>query len=309
MVDKSSARIPPLYALRAFEMAARFGSFTLAAEQLCITQSAVSRHVRSLEQSLGCRLFERKGSKLVLTEHARILAQGLQMGFETIENACMAVASREVSLRLKAPSTLTMRWLLGALEGFHARHPGIQVQLTSVWMDEDFVDFRAEPFDCAILLGTCDSMVDESEKLFDEWLVPVCAPELLGSEPWTLDRLANCELIHPTRDRRDWRRWLERMGCNDRLAWRKGKLFDTLELAISAAMKGHGLSMGDLSLVKEELDSGALVLPFRTAVRSQGSYYLVWPTRSRQNRTLELLRAHLLECLPTFDAADMTLLE
>jgi len=146
-------RMPPLYALRAFEAAARLGSFTEAGLSLCITQSAVSRHVRTLEQSLGCQLFERRGPRLSLTDAGRVLAQELKVGFRTIENACVAVSRQEGALRLKAPTTLTMRWLLDVLETFRLDQPQARVQLTSAWMDLDAVDFDGEPFDCAVLLG------------------------------------------------------------------------------------------------------------------------------------------------------------
>jgi LysR family glycine cleavage system transcriptional activator len=109
-----SARLPPLYALRAFEAAARHASFTRAAQELAITQSAVSRHVRTLEEHFACRLFERRGRSLQLTEAARMLLPGLRDGFEALERACNTLRVDDTVLRLKAPSTLTMRWLLAA---------------------------------------------------------------------------------------------------------------------------------------------------------------------------------------------------
>jgi LysR family glycine cleavage system transcriptional activator len=303
-------RMPPLYALRAFEVAARFGSFTQAAESLCITQSAVSRHVKTLEESLGCQLFERRGSRLALTDTGRLLAQELKVGFRTIENACIAVNRQQDALRLKAPSTLTMRWLLGALEDFQLTHPDNRVQLTSAWMDLDAVDFHNEPFDCAILLGHGGFPADWNRvKLFDEWLVPVCSPEVLGSTRWTAAQLASAELIHPSRDCRDWRRWLQRVGLIDAVPWQQGKLFDTLELGISAAAQGHGVSIGDLALVAAELQKGSLTLPFDKAVRSGDSYYLVWPAASETPVTLTRMRDYLLQHLPDIGNRGVTLLE
>ncbi len=108
-------RLPPLYALRAFEAAARHSSFTRAGEELAITQSAVSRHVRTLEEHFACRLFERRGRSLQLTETARMLLPGLRDGFEALERACNTLRVDDAVLRLKAPSTLTMRWLLARL--------------------------------------------------------------------------------------------------------------------------------------------------------------------------------------------------
>jgi len=303
-------RMPPLYALRAFEVAARFGSFTQAAESLCITQSAVSRHVKTLEENLGCQLFERRGSRLALTETGRLLAQELKVGFRTIENACIAVNRQQDALRLKAPSTLTMRWLLGALEKFQLEDPQNRVQLTSAWMDLDVVDFHNEPFDCAILLGHGGFPADWNRiKLFDEWLVPVCAPGFQGGSPWTPERLASVELIHPSRDCRDWRRWLQRVGLADDVAWQQGKLFDTLELGISAASQGHGISIGDLALVSAELQKGSLMLPFDQAVRSGDSYYLVWPNTGETPITLTRMKDYLLLHLPNAGSPGVKLLD
>ncbi len=303
-------RMPPLYALRAFEVAARFGSFTQAAESLCITQSAVSRHVKTLEESLGCQLFERRGSRLALTDTGRLLAQELKVGFRAIENACIAINRQQDALRLKAPSTLTMRWLLGALENFQLTHPQDRVQLTSAWMDLDAVDFHNEPFDCAILLSHGGFPADWNRiKLFDEWLVPVCAPEFQGGSSWTAERLADAELIHPSRDCRDWRRWLQRVGLVDRIAWQQGKLFDTLELGISAAAQGHGMSIGDLALVGSELQKGSLILPFQQAVRSGDSYYLVWPATGETALTLTRMKDYLLAHLPDIGNQGVVLLE
>ena len=106
------SRLPPLYALRAFEAAARHLSYTRAAEELALTQSAVSRHIRTLEADFGCRLFEREGRGLRLTESGRLLLPGLRDGFGALERACASLRSEEGALRLKAPSTLTVRWLL-----------------------------------------------------------------------------------------------------------------------------------------------------------------------------------------------------
>ncbi len=147
-------RLPPLYALRAFEAAARHASFTRAGEELAITQSAVSRHIRTLEEHFGCRLFERHGRQLQLTEPARLLLPGLRDGFDALERACTALRVDDATLRLKAPSTLTLRWLLPRLSRFRHLNPDIEVQLTSAWMDVDSVDFQREPFDCAVLLGS-----------------------------------------------------------------------------------------------------------------------------------------------------------
>ncbi|WP_409283559.1 LysR substrate-binding domain-containing protein [Pseudomonas protegens] len=292
--------LPPLYALRAFEVAARSCSFTRAAEELSLTQSAISRHIRTLESQFGCRLFQRHGPRLQLTEAGERLARELKVGFRIIEDACLPLRANRGQLRLKAPSTLTMRWLLRALERLKGEQPELAVQLASVWMDFDHVDFYAEPYDCAILLGNGHFGAGvEACKLFDEWLIPIGPPQAAHGAPWTLERLRDAELIHPSADRRDWRRWLQAQALEDR-AWleqvrlERGTVFDSLDQAISAAMAGHGLSIGDLHLVAQDIRDGRIGLPFPSAVASGDGYYLVWLRDSSNQERIARLRTFLL---------------
>ena len=288
-------RLPPLYALRAFEAAARHSSFTRAAEELAITQSAVSRHIRTLEEHFACRLFERRGRNLQLTESARLLLPGVRDGFEALERACTTLQADEAILRLKAPSTLTMRWLLARLSRFRLQQRDIEVQLTSAWMDVDRVDFHHEPFDCAVLLGSGGFDEEwESTLLFAEWLIPVCAPAAAGAGAWDLPRLQAAELLHPTPDRRDWRQWLQAMELSEQVPLKGGQVFDTLELGMVAAARGYGVSIGDLVMVAEDVEQGRLALPWPCAVPSGSSYYLVWPKARRGQERFRLLRDFLL---------------
>lgn len=303
--------LPPLYALRAFEVAARSSSFTRAAEELSLTQSAISRHIRTLESQFGCRLFERHGPRLVLTEAGQRLARELKVGFRIIEDACLPLRANTGQLRLKAPSTLTMRWLLRVLEALKGQQPALAVQLASVWMDFDHVDFYAEPYDCAILLGNGHFGAGiEACKLFDEWLIPIGPPEPADGPPWTLERLKDAELIHPSADRRDWRRWLQAQAPQDRalleqVRLERGNVFDTLDQAICAAMAGHGLSIGDLHLVAQDIRLGRISLPFPSAVASGDGYYLVWLRDSPRQEHIARLRAFLLS--QVLDISDLEL--
>ena len=161
------------------------------------------------------------------------------------------------------------------------------------------MDFHSEPFDCAILLGNGDFPADwQRLRLFDEWLVPVCAPTLKGGERWLPQQLSEAELIHPSRDCRDWRRWLQRTGLVETVTWQRGTVFDSLELGIGAAIQGRGVSVADLALVSAELRRGTLVLPFEQAVRTGDSYYLVWPGGGDEPAALGRLGEYLLRHLP-----------
>lgn len=286
-------QLPPLYALRAFEAAARLSSFTRAGEELAITQSAVSRHIRTLEEHFACRLFVRNGRSLQLTEAARMLLPGVRDGFASLERACETLRGEDDILRMKAPSTLTMRWLLARLSRFRHLQPGNEVQLTSAWMDVDHVDFNQEPFDCAVLLSDGSFPADwEVRRLFSELLIPVGAPDLLDEAPWDERRLAGIELLHPTPDKRDW---LARMGLTDKVSLKGGQVFDTLELGMIAAARGYGISMGDLLMVAEDVAQRRLSLPWPTAVASGMDYYLVWPRTRPGGERLRRLSVFLQE--------------
>ncbi|MFP1836336.1 LysR substrate-binding domain-containing protein [Lonsdalea quercina] len=279
--------LPPLYALRAFEAAARMGSFSKAAVILNITPGAVSRHIHTLEAWFDCELFERHGPRVRVNDAGTVLAAQLTEGFMSIERACLAFRSNSHSLRLKAPSTLTMRWLLDVLNAFRERYIKPEIEITSVWMDTDTVDFSREPYDCAILLGNGDfGKSTESRLLFREWLVPICSPSMLNAAQTSLPE---CDLIHPSPDRRDWRRWLKRTGLYPGLNVNGGKVFDTLEQGNLAALSGHGVSVGDLLLSLAAIDSGLLALPFKEAIATGDGYYLVWPVNSSKNKNIAFL--------------------
>ncbi|MCK2175091.1 LysR substrate-binding domain-containing protein [Enterobacter asburiae] len=299
--------LPPLYALRAFEVAARLNSFSKAAEALNITPGAVSRHVRTLEMWFDCELFKRQGPRVEVSDAGRILAGQLSESFSNIEWACRAFRSENHFLRLKAPSTLTMRWLLNVLKSFRENHAKPKIEIASVWMDFDTVDFSREPYDCAILLGNgYFGESTESRLLFSEWLIPVCTPSLLES---ARHQLAQCELIHPSADRRDWKRWLKKTGLFPGLDVSRGIVFDTLEQGSLAAMNGHGVAMADLRLTLEALESGLLALPFREAIATGDGYYLVWPKNSLRRESIERLLAWLNLNRPVFPALDIVCLD
>lgn len=288
--------LPPLYALRAFEAAARLGSFSKAAASLNLTPGAVSRHVQTLEAWFECELFHRHGPRVEVTDAGRALAGQLTEGFQRLEQACHAFRSHRRTLRLKAPSTLTMRWLLEVLGSFRAHHTSPKIEASSVWMDIDGVDFDREPYDCAILLRNGHFGGDvESRLLFEEWLIPLCAPALV--EDASRD-LAMCELIHPSPDRRDWRRWLKGTGIQPGLNLAGGKVFDTLEQGNMAAISGHGISVGDLLLSQEAIASGLLALPFEQAVATGDGYYLVWPRQTPRRQHIDSLCRWLLDARP-----------
>ncbi|MDQ7913027.1 LysR substrate-binding domain-containing protein [Pseudomonas sp. 102515] len=200
---------------------------------------------------------------------------------------------------------MTMRWLMAAVEQYRVTSGENRVQLTSVWMDVDFVDFRSEPYDCAVLLANGEFPVDcEYVRLFDEWLVPVCAPRYRGAREGEDPIFCGDSLLHASQDCRDWRLWLDRIGRLSEVNWHPGKRFETLDAGISAAVQGYGVAIGDLSLVHDLVATGQLVFANRAVVRSGLSYYLVWPKRSDAHDALAGLRDHLRAVAPVLPALE-----
>jgi DNA-binding MarR family transcriptional regulator len=157
--------------------------FTRAGEELSITQSAVSRHIRTLEEHFACRLFVRSGRSLQLTEAGRVLLPGVREGFAAFERACDTLCGEDDILRMKAPSTLTMRWLLARLSRFRHLQPGNEVQLTSAWMDVDHVTSTRSRSIARCCSATGFPAGLGGAQAVPELLIPVGAPDLLDERP------------------------------------------------------------------------------------------------------------------------------
>ena len=267
-------RLPPLNALQIFETVARHRSFTRAAEHLCLTQGAVSRQILALEDYYQFPLFKRHAKGLTLTAEGELLLPAVKESFARIEEISLRLTRQRTDLALKVP-TCVMRWMLPKIMQFQAEHPSLQVQITTTWQHD--VDFRVEPFDAAVIYGSSPGTDVHAVTLFDERLTPVCTPQLLDEKPLegTVD-LARHTLLHPTRDHRDWRLWLDRVGAADVDA-SLGPSFETLDMATNAAMQGFGVAMGDSTLVAEDVMAKRLVMPFDTLVETGARYYFVYP--------------------------------
>lgn len=270
-------RLPSLNALRAFEAAARRQSFARAAEELHVTQGAVSRHVGLLEDELGVALFRRHARGVELTAQGRALLPELTASFERIARATRQVAEGDRELRVACQPTLASRWLVRRLAGFQGLRPGTRVTLGLMCGCDDFL---RGGFDLGVAHG--ETELDrpaglEAVLLRREAMAPVCAPALLegvGALRRPED-LARHTLLHPHADREDWRQWLRAAGLPERLAEDGGQVLQNLEMAIAAALGGLGVAMADLHLVRDELASGALAAPFGLVVGEGTGYFLI----------------------------------
>ncbi|MGQ7858905.1 LysR substrate-binding domain-containing protein [Pseudomonas sp. 32A] len=277
-------RLPPLPALHTFWVTAQCCNFTRAAEQLHITQGAVSRQIAGLESHLGYALFQRQARGLSLTEEGREWSLRAQQVFGLIGDAVEQIGTRRETLQLKA-STCVMRWLLPRLMQWQQERPDVPVELTTTVAYT--VDFRREQFDAAVIYAPIAEQSAQARHLFDERLTPVCAPALLGGLHTPAD-LQQQVLLHPTRDERDWALWLK--AANTRLSnLAQGHHFETLDLAMTVASQGSGVAIGDSALIGEDLKAGRLATPFELRVSTGMGYYLVYPPGTQPSAGLEQL--------------------
>ena len=197
----------------------------------------------------------------------------------------MRLSRRRTELALKVP-TCMMQWMLPRIMRFQAEHPELQVQITTTWDHQ--VDFRMEPFDAAVIYAAGAGPDMHAIPLFDERLTPVCAPSLPARQPLaSLDDLAGHTLLHPTRDHRDWKRWLDHAGA-PHVDSTRGLSFETLDLATHAAIDGYGVAIGDRTLADESVAAHRLVMPFDISLPTGMGYYFVYPDGAEQQQKIQL---------------------
>ncbi|MDX5595050.1 LysR substrate-binding domain-containing protein [Pseudovibrio sp. SPO723] len=274
--------IPPIDSLIAFESAARHGSFTRAAEELFLTQGAVSKQVRLLEGRLGVELFKRVRQRIVLTDAGRLYLHDIRGTLEKMTTATRQVMSfggSEDVLNLAVLPTFGTRWLAGRLPRFHERYPEASFNL-SVRLRP--FDFEAEPFDGAIHYGEPVWARAICEPLFPEDVVPVCSRSF--RDRYGLRKpedLCTVMRLHQSTRPDAWQRWFMEAGVETDLAF-QGPRFDQFTMISQAAAAGLGVALVPKFFITEELKSGALVTLFDTTLKLSSAYHFVYP----ENRTL-----------------------
>ena len=269
--------LPPVADLLAFEAAARHASISRAAEELHLTQSAVSRQVRQLEAQLGQALFTRVRQRVVLTDAGRLYAADVRAVLQQLGAAtqkAMALADGGGLLHLAVLPTLGARWLVPRLPAFAALHPELTVNLSA--RGEPF-DFAQEPFDAAIHYGAPHWAGAVCDYLMHEEVVPVCSPALRTRHRIeTPADVAGLTLLHQTTRPMLWADWFEQEGVPAPQALR-GPRFEQFAMIAQAAISGLGVALLPRFLMEEELASGALVELPGGVLTSSDAYYLVVP--------------------------------
>ncbi|MFC3031739.1 transcriptional regulator GcvA [Pseudoalteromonas fenneropenaei] len=269
-----SRRLPPLNALKAFEAAARHLSFTKAAEELYVTQAAVSHQIKTLEDHLGLKLFLRKNRSLLLTEEGQAYFLDIKEIFSQLIDATDKLLARGAkgSLTVSLTPSFAIQWLVPRLSRFHEAHPEIDVRIKAQDHDENSL---TDDVDVAIYYGRGNWSGVQTHKLHTEYLVPLCSPMLLtGPRPLnTPNDLANHTLLHDT-TRRPWKLWMKTAGVRN-VQVNTGPIFSHSSMVLQAAVHGQGVALGNSVLARPELDAGRLVIPFSHHLESKNAYYLV----------------------------------
>ena len=282
----------PLGSLRVFVMVAEFRSFTLAADALGVSVSAVSMQVRSLEQYLGLPLFRRNGRVVEPTAEAMQLLPGIRNGLSALQFAIedARVARSGGSLLVSALPSFVVQWLSPRLPDFERRHPKIQLRIEA---STTAVDFTATGVHVALRFGAGGWPAVHSEKLLDEWLVPVCRPDLLEKlGPVDSHRdLVRYRLLHSTTE--PWTVWLT--GRPDEYWPDAGLGFDDSVATVRLAAAGVGLALARWSLISEEVRLGQLAVASRRVTPFGRRYYFVCSPSARGLKKVETFRLWLLE--------------
>lgn len=269
-------RLPSLNALKAFEAAARHQSFTKAADELAVTQGAVSHQVKALEDELGIRLFNRERQRLLITDAGRSYLEIVRDAFDRL-----AVGTNHL-LQLQNSGVLTVttspnfaaKWLVHRLGRFVENHPEIDLRISA---SLQHIDFAREDIDLAIRHGDGQWPGLHATRLCVEELFPVCSPKYLRGRA-ALKAPADLKgrrLLHVT-DHRDWSRWLEAAGAS-KIDASRGPVFSQASMAIDAAADGQGIALARSALAAYDLLSGRLVQPFALSLNVPYAYWIVCP--------------------------------
>jgi LysR family glycine cleavage system transcriptional activator len=286
-------RLPPLNALRAFEAAARHESFTRAAEELCVTQGAVSHQVKALEAELGIKLFNRERQRLVITGAGRDYLAVVRDALDRIAVGTERLMQRQSSgvLTVSTSPDFAAKWLVHRLGRFAEAHPEIDLRISATM---HHVDFAREDVDLAVRHGDGNWPGHDVTRLSPEQLFAVCSPKLVAGR----QRLAKpadvlkFPLLHLD-DRKAWSKWFEAAGIAPAEP-SQGPVMNRASMVLDAAVDGQGIALGRTTLAAWDLIGGRLVRPFAEASRISRPYWIVCPKATSALPKIAIFRDWLL---------------
>ena len=291
--------LPPLDYVVAFEAAAKLGSFAAASKDLNISETAISRKVRLLEQHYDQALFERGHRSITLTVQGAELLRAVEKSLNILRDASEDIFARQQirTVTLAATNSVASLWLMPRLSAFNQANTRVKIMLVASDSDEECL---ADSVDLAILRGDGEWPGFRSSQLFGETVFPVCSPAYAKRHPGSkqLDRLAALDLIEVTSSHTewmDWKTWLHRNDIHD-VALERSAFFNTYPLAIQAAADGLGIALGWGHLVDHLLESGELIRPLGDDhVRTHSGYYLLKNNKKKQTPEIAIVEDWLLQ--------------
>lgn len=288
--------IPPLRAIKAFEASARLLSFTLAAEELHVTQAAISHQIKNLEQLIGVQLFERFNRSLKLTFEGRLYLVSIRNALENIEKATRQLKSRDASgtLNISVMPSFATKWLSKRIWRFQQQNKNLDVRISAF---EWLTDFKKDDCDIAIRYSANPSYAGLKSELFlEEEVFPVCSKQLFDSYNGELtpERLLKANLCHEDYASEDWHDWFEVAGMKTKPQLR-GTRFSHMVTVLEAVENDQGFGLGRTTLVQDDINRGLLVAPFDIKIKAQMSYHLVYPENTEGDQKLQLIRHWLLD--------------
>ena len=298
MIGLSRKLLPSTSALAAFDSVARLGSFSGAAEELSLTQGAISRQVSGLEDQLGVALFDRTSRGVKLTAAGADYAKAVAHALAQIRSASLHVMTKRHSdqLTLAILPTFGTRWLMPRIPGFVARHPEITLNfVTRIGM----FDFDRDGVDMAIHIGPMGEKGPQwpgakCTFLMEEMVAPVCSPAFLAAHPiGSPHDLLRLPLLHMASRPGAWGHWFESLGIAE--APGQGMRFEQFGSVAQACIAGLGVALMPLFLIDSELAEGQVVEAYPHQVRSPSAYYAVAPVSKMQFRPVAAFRAWLME--------------
>jgi LysR family glycine cleavage system transcriptional activator len=288
-------KLPPLNSLRAFEAAARHVSFKKAADELCVSHSAISHQIKQLERHLGVELFLRVSRGVELSDPGRIYYPIIREAFDRISEGTRLILAPDApdKLTVQVYSTFASRWLIPRLPDFQNTHPNVRVRLHASQSD---VKFEHEDVDLCVMIGTRALADLHYDYLFSCRVFPVCSPSLLNGSV-KLDEPADLvghTIIQVYPSEQDWWVWLEENQVAE-VNPNSGLEFDSYDLAWNTAVRGLGVALGMEPFVNRDLNAGSLVEPFPDRrVFTRGDWFLVCRTEKSDNVNINVFRDWLI---------------
>jgi len=278
-------QLPPLNALRVFEVTARAGSYTEAARELHLTHGAISRQIQLLEEALGQPLFRKEGQRMVATGHAKAFAREISAAFDHISDAARRYgkqASTKV-IRVNAPATLAMRWLIPQLPSFRARHPQVEVRISTAFSNDPVL---RGSFDVGIRRSADDRAQFEVLPLLAEQTTVIASPAYLKQRKVRKPAdLAQAVWLSTESRPGDWENWLASAGCAE-LRPAQTLRFDHFFVTLQAVVDGMGLGIGPFPTLDSDLESGRIVTPFPKLISRGSEYFALVPRDSDKPKFL-----------------------